>query len=138
MKFEKFEYDLGNITLTARQIATLEKDSRFDGGEYMVCTDRTANEACKGQILSSLWAFNPEFLSGITRLDSTVFSKLSSLCEDANDAVSALVKSTCGLDYLVEQAIAADGRGHFLASYDSDEHEYRVNKSLTLYVYRCN
>jgi hypothetical protein len=138
MTFDKFEYDLGNATLTARQIAKLEKDSRFDVGEYMVCTDETANGACKGQILSSLWAFNADFLSGVTGLDSQVFSKLSALCEDANDAVSALVKSTCGIDYLVEQAIAADGRGHVLSSYDGEENEYRVNKSLTLYVYRCN
>ncbi len=138
MTYDKFSYDLGNATLTVRQIAKLEKDSRFDDGEFLVCTDQTATEACRGQILSSLWAFNADFLSGVTGLDSAVFHKLSGLCENANDAVAALVKSTCGIDHLVEQAIAADGRGHFLASYDNDEHEFRVNKSLTLYVYRCS
>lgn len=136
--YDKFEYDLGSIELSERQIKKLESDPRFAAGEYLVCSDELANSHCRGQILDSLWAFRPSFLSGITGLDSTVFEKLSALCEDANDAVAALVKATCGIDHLVEQAIAADGRGHFIASYDSDEHEYRVNKSLTLYVYRCN
>ena len=138
MIYDKFEYDLGSATLTPRQVTKLEHDDRFDSGEYMVCTDKTATEACKGQILSNLWAFNPEFLAEATGLDSKVFTKLATLCEDANAAVGALITSTCGINDFVRRAIEADGRGAFLASFDSSEHEFHLNKSLTLYLYRCN
>lgn len=44
-------------------------------------------------------------------------------CEDANDTIRALIDNSCGLDDFVEAAISADGRGHFLNSYDSNEYE---------------
>jgi hypothetical protein len=135
--YEKFTYDLGDLHLTKADKAKLERE--FDGpGEYLVCTDETADAQAKGEILSCLWAFNPNFLSGITGLDSKVFEQLAKLSEDSNGAVTALVKSTCGLDHLVEQAIAADGRGHFLAQYDSEENEFKLKSGKFLYLYRCN
>jgi hypothetical protein len=54
-------------------------------------------------------------------------------CEGCNDFFKAIIKGTCGLDKFVEDAIEADGRGHFLAYYDGEENEqgdcfiYRVN-----------
>lgn len=136
---EKFIYDLvlGSVKLTKTDKARLEKE--FEGpGEYLVCSDEQADENVKGEILSNLWAFKADFLSSVTGLDSVVFKKLADLSEGSNEAVVALVKSTCGLDHLVEQAIAADGRGHFLASYNGEEVEFKLKSGKTVYIYRCN
>ena len=58
----------------------------------------------------------------------------SKKCEGANDAILALIKKTDGgLDGFVEDAISADGRGHFLSSYDGDE-----NEENGFYIYRTS
>jgi hypothetical protein len=133
--YERLMYDtVKPVSLVDK--ARVEKD--YPTGDYLVLDDESADLNCKGQILESLWAFRPEFLSGITGLDSAIFEKLSSLCEDANEAVKALVKSTCGIEHLVEQAISADGRGHFLAAYDNEEIEYTTRKGRKLFLYRTN
>lgn len=136
--YETFTYDLGSLKLTKAEKAKLEK--KFDGaGEYMICTDETADASAKGEILSNLWAFRAEFLAGETGLPSEVFSCLQEkMCEDCNDTILALVRSTCGEASIVDAAVSADGRGHFLASYDSDEQVYTTKSGKTLYVYRCN
>jgi hypothetical protein len=56
------------------------------------------------------------------------------LCEDANPPVEALIKD---MDHFVSDAISADGRGHFLSSYDSEEQETEID-SITYYYYRLN
>jgi hypothetical protein len=114
------------------------REERYvDDGEYLVLTDDEADERAREYIEESLWAFNASFLSGMTGLDERVFTALSKQCEDANDAVLALVKSTCGIDDLVEAAIAADGRGHFMASYDGAESEVKYEDEF-YYIYRVN
>lgn len=105
------------------------------GCEYAFAqSDNVADEAATEAIKQSLWAFNSDFLAGETDLPSEVFAALSHDCESANDSILALVEKTCGLDSLVNSAIGADGRGHFLSPYDSDEIEvpgggylYRIN-----------
>jgi hypothetical protein len=58
----------------------------------------------------------------------------SKKCEGANDAILALIEKTDGgLDGFVEEAISADGRGHFLSSYDGNE-----NHESGFYIYRTN
>ena len=94
----------------------------INGREYAIAlTDDEADNAVTQYIEDSLWAFNPDFLAGETGLPQQAFAALSPLCEDANEPVLAMGKSTCGLESLVDSAIGADGRGHFLASYDGDE-----------------
>jgi hypothetical protein len=58
----------------------------------------------------------------------------SKKCEGANNAILSIIEKTDGgIDGFVEEAISADGRGHFLSSYDGDENEkdgffiYRIN-----------
>jgi hypothetical protein len=137
MPYDKFTYDLGSLRLTKTDKAELEKE--FEGvGEYLVCSDELADEQAKAEILSTLWAFKPSFLAEMTKLDSVVFEKLATLCEDSNTAIQTIIKVTCGLDYLVEQAITSDGRGHFLASFDGEEIEYHTKSGKTVYLYRCN
>ncbi len=53
--------------------------------------------------------------------------------ERSNDAVLSLVERTCGLDDFVEDAVSADGRGHFLSHYDGEE-----NEQGEYFIYRLN
>lgn len=98
----------------------------YDDCEYVIAlSDEEADEAVKDYISVSLWAFNECFMSDMTGIDLKVFVAFSqsNLCESANDAILSLVEKTCGLDKLVEAAIEADGRGHFLSGYDGEEIE---------------
>lgn len=99
-------------------------------GEYKVCTDDEADEEVTFSITETASYFNADFLEQCTELPETVFTKLV----DENEAVAKLIEATCGMDYFVEQAVLADGRGHFLSGYDSEEIElpngyfaYRIN-----------
>ncbi len=104
-----------------------------DGGEYLVLTDSEADDRAAEYIKDSLWAFNADFLSDVTNLDASIFTALQPQCESANEAVTALVKATCGLDSFIKAAISADGRGHFMSSYDGEE-----NGSGEYFIYRIN
>ncbi len=104
-------------------------------GEYRVLTDGEGDEAVAEYIEESLWAFNPDFLSAYIAggaVDADALQRLiGDSCEGANPALRALVGDR--FEEVVEDAIGADGRGHFLAQYDGDECEsgdfflYRVN-----------
>lgn len=117
------------ISVSQYDETTLE----FGREEYRVLTDSEADEAARDYIADSLWAFNASFLAYETDLDECIFTALQSKCEGANDAFRKLVDATCGLDSLVDAAISADGRGNFLAGYDSDE-----NASGNFFIYRTN
>jgi hypothetical protein len=56
------------------------------------------------------------------------------LCEGANELVRALIED---MDAFIEDAIGADGRGHFLSSYDGNEEEIKINDEY-FYAYRPN
>lgn len=107
----------------------------IDGVEYAFAPDDAAADlACAEYIEQSLWAFNSDFLAGETDLPSEVFEILARQCEAGNDAILKIVERTCSLDSLVESAIGADGRGHFLNSYDGCE----IVLSNGGYLYRIN
>jgi len=116
-----------------------------DGAEYLVLTDEEADKATRDEIEGLLWAFKADFI-----LKQTGFSdKLSSgewtamkaaleemqnkTCESCNEFIKGLINGTCGLDEFVKEAIKADGRGHFLSSYDG--HEWQQGDC---YIYRTN
>lgn len=107
------------------------------GKDYRVLTEDEADDAAREYIEDSLWAFNSNFLAGETGLPVVVFDALSRECESANDAVRSIVDGSCGIDEFVSEAIKADGRGHFLNSYDGNEHEVCVGGEY-FYVYRVN
>ena len=100
-----------------------------DGMGYLVLTEGEADREAKADIEDSLWAFNAEFILNICGLDSNsnVIRSLRKIqkdsCEGCNDFIRALIDGTCGIDEFVNQAILADGRGHFLSSYDGEEGE---------------
>jgi transcriptional regulator with XRE-family HTH domain len=112
------------------------------GVEYRVLTEEQANEMVKEEILSSLWAFNADFVISHCKnyddmdcdeFDSAVESlrhAQENCCESANGLVRALIDD---MDEFVEDAIIADGRGHFLSYYDGAE-----NEQDGFYIYRVS
>lgn len=115
------------------------------GGEYLVLTDDEANDRVREYIEESVWAFNSWFLAcyvpdGIDASD--IDSLRGDRCEDANPGLVALIEAGDGMDAFVEGAIAADGWGHFLSSYDGHEDEIAFTRdegaTEYLYVFRVN
>lgn len=112
------------------------------GNEYKVFTDEEADSATAENIKDSLWAFNADFILKHTavyeettdREDAEIIKALrmvqGSICESANALVKALIVD---IDAFIEDAVDADGRGHFLATYDGEE-----NESGDFYIYRTN
>ena len=102
----------------------------FANEEYLVLTDDEADEKVKEYIKETVWAFNPTFLADHSCIDQVVIEKLQESCESANEALLKLIKN---FDDFVEDAVRADGRGHFLAGYDGNE-----NEQGDFYLYRTN
>jgi hypothetical protein len=109
-----------------------------DGEEYRVLTDWEADEAAAEYIAETLWAFNPEFLTSYVPngVGVDVLMVVQEQCEAANCAIRSMIDAGSGFDSLVSDAIGADGRGHFLASYDGNEDETDGPDGETLYIYR--
>lgn len=107
--------------------------------EYLVLTDEEAQERVYEEIRESLWAFNSSFIckyirdySGNTDAMGKAISIVSeNLCENANPLIINLIGEN--LDDFIDEAIALDGRGHFLSHYDGAEEEYG-----NYFIYRIN
>ncbi len=137
---EKIEALAKFLELTPDEIGDLSEgysDSHFEHGtrEYLVLTDSEADKMASEQIGESLWAFNPSFLAGETGISQDVFEAIqkNDKCESNNPAIASIIASTCGLSSFVESATGADGRGHFLSSYDGEE-----NEEGEFFIYRTN
>ena len=105
-----------------------------DGGEYLVLTDSEADDRAADDIKQSLWAFNTSFIMSHTELPDEASEMVLMFqernCESANDTIEALITD---LDSFIEDAISADGRGHFISRYDGNEGE-----SGEYFIYRIN
>lgn len=55
-------------------------------------------------------------------------------CEDCNEDLYNMIDD---FDEFVDDAICSDGRGYFLARYDSDEHEIKLDNEY-YFIYRTN
>lgn len=117
-------------------------ESRYDshafdapGGEYLVLDDEEADQACADNIRESVWAFNASFLQGygaFAELDADDIDRLrGDKCEDINGAFLRMIGDD--FDAFVSDAISADGRAHFLSTYDGHE-----NEAGGFYIYRTN
>ena len=100
--------------------------------DYLVLTDEEADEKTEDYISESVWAFRPSFL--LAHLPDGINARSIELiqkdCESANAPLRAMIKD---FDYFVEDAVKADGRGHFIAGYDFEE-----NEQDGFYIYRVN
>jgi hypothetical protein len=97
----------------------------IDGNEYAIATsDEEADEAAGEYIQSSLWAFNASFILEHSKIgydpdfEEMLKTYQEKKCEDANDLVENLIED---MDEFIQDAIGADGRGHFLSPYDGSE-----------------
>lgn len=110
----------------------------FEKEEYRVLTDGEAHDAARDSILDTLWAFKGSFIQAHSNLSDKAVKALGKacgeLCEDANDLVKGVIKD---LDHFVTDAIKADGRGHFLSSYDGKENTEKV-EGVQFFIYRQN
>ena len=116
------------------------EDGRYeiDGVDYLVLTDREADEKVEEYIEENLWAFSPNFLSSVTGVDEIVFEAIqdNGKCEDNNDAIMSILDATnTSISEVVEEAIICDGRGHFLDRYSGEEIEVYVDGEY-YYCYR--
>lgn len=122
----------------ARHLAIKVSDLYKEHEDYLVLTDSEADDMAADYIKDTVWAFNSAFLSAHTKqgIDSDVIEAIQSngKCESNNAAILSLIDD---VEHFVDDAIRCDGRGHFLSSYDGEEHEVRVGKS-TYYIYRTN
>lgn len=108
-----------------------------DGSEYLVLTDEEADEQAEIEIKNSLWAFIPKFIiehmanvEYTKSLEDAISQMQANLCENANDIVAAMVDD---VEEFCDDAIIADGRGHFIAWYDGEEIETK-----NFFIYRIN
>lgn len=108
----------------------------FDAGaaEYLIVTDDEADERAQESIRQSAWAFAPSFLVDYLPdgVGTEVVEALQPKCEGANDAILSMIGDR--FEDFWTDAVAADGRAHFLSGYDGEEIEgengwygYRVN-----------
>jgi hypothetical protein len=115
---------------------TTYDDNTYDapGAEYMVLTDEEADEKCAENIKESLWAFNASFIIQNSDLPMEAEEMIQTFqrekCEGANETIEAMIND---IDEFIEAAVSADGRGHFMNSYDGNEDE-----SAGFYIYRVN
>ncbi len=111
-------------------------DNRFGLGEkeYLVLTDNEADRATRAYIEDSLWAFNAGFIIEHSKLpweaEEMIKGFQEAKSEDANETIKALIKD---MKEFVDDAISADGRGHFLSGYDGEE-----NEEGDFFIYRIN
>ena len=108
----------------------------YGKSEYAVGRDEEADEACEQNIKDSVWAFNPDFIASECNMPEAeeIIKAAQQKCESSNDAILAIIKGSCGISSFVQSAIQADGRGHFLSSYDGDE----IYNGDGFYIYRTN
>jgi hypothetical protein len=111
-----------------------EAGDLIESGDWLVLTDNEADEKCRESILDSVWAFNASFMSAYLKrgvlIDAVTAIQKNGKCEENNEALLCLLDDK---EYFIEEAIKADGRGHFLAGYDGEEVE--IGK---FYGYRTN
>lgn len=110
-----------------------DNEYRYRNEYYLVLTDDEADEKAAEDIKETLWAFNASFLEAYVPdgVDEEILKIIQEKCEDANGTMLRLVGDN--LERLIEDAIAADGRGHFLAGYDLNEHaagEYFIYRTI--------
>ena len=146
----EFSEDEINEVVIKKEWDSYYNEYRFDvyGDEYIATDDDRAYATAFREISRSLWAFNTDFILDhlkdeikfgdysvdLGELKKALKALQEKLCEGANAIIHALIDD---LNEFVEDAIAADGRGHFISPYDGEEHEVTVDGE-TYYIYRLS
>ena len=109
---------------------------QFGSEEYLVLTDLEATERIAEDIRNeTLCYFNASFICQYTNLPENIIELIQKYAnaDDAQEAFLSLVGDK--FDDLVEEAISADGRGHYLSGYDGSEEGVVVDK-VSYFIYR--
>jgi hypothetical protein len=125
----KQEYGIQSILLA--NFLEIDPDvaqSLIDEDDYLVLTDKQADEVVRDYIKETVWAFKPSFLSQHTGVDEEIFTNLADRCESNNKSYLRMIKD---LDEFIEDAVSQDGRGHFMDTYDGNEHEVVYNEVVS-------
>lgn len=142
--FEHVVSDRERVIALSMHLATFgveesmeDVDGYIDDG-YLVYTDEEADEAVREYIEETVWAFTPSFLQAHTGVSSDIIKEMQEkMSPSANQAITAMIKD---FDHFVDDAIACDGRGHFLAQYDHEENYVSFSneegKNVTYFIYR--
>ena len=146
----EFSEDEINEVVIGKNYDSYYTEYMFDvyGDEYLVMDDGHAYAAAFHEISQLLWAFNTDFILDhlkdeikygdhpvdLDELKAGIDLVKEKLCEGANAIIHALIDD---LEAFVDDAIAADGRGHFISLYDGEEHEVTVDGE-TYYIYRLS
>ena len=146
----EFSEDEINEAVIKKEWDSYYNEYRFDvyGDEYLVMDDDRAYSTAFHEISQSLWAFNTDFILdhlkddikhgdnpvNLDDLKEGLKALQEKLCEGANAIIHALIDD---LEDFVDDAIAADGRGNFISSYNCEEHEVIVDGE-TYYIYRLS
>lgn len=102
--------------------------------DYLVLTDKEADEKAVEYIKKSLSDFNADFILQQCGLD---LSKAGLLKDKGNDFILSLIERTIGIDSFAKSTIPMDGRGQFIPSLDGEEYEVTVGEA-TYFVYKIN
>ena len=109
----------------------------YGNQEYLVLTDIEADNYAANYIKDTLWAFNAEFIIDECTLNPECTDSIRVMqercCESCNSLIRAIIEGSCGIDAFVEDAIKADGRGHYITQYDGHE-----NETDNYYIYIIN
>lgn len=120
------------IDLTYTQIKALAKEysltpkelaAGIEVGDYEIKSYQEAEEQVAEYIKESIWAFRASFLAGFLGcpVEAVEAIQANDKCEDNNQVFLAWLSDTDNdLKDFIEEAIAADGLGHFLSSYDGE------------------
>lgn len=104
------------------------------GKQFAVLTGDEAENEFKSTVKNSLWAFNPDFLAKFLPLDAPEIKAIQEVkYEDSNKIFEKLLGNN--LEDLCEAAEKADGRGHFMNSYDGVEKKTSV-EGEDFYIYQ--
>lgn len=106
--------------------------------EYRIGTDDQTCDAALQAIDFSLWAFAPEFWSDYVeaQIDIDYWNRIQGdLCEEFGEILRAMVGER--LDEMKQDALRLDGYGHFLATYDGEEHNVQLGRT-DLFIFRTN
>lgn len=93
----------------------------IDDEEWAVAkSEEEANKAARQAVEDSICYFRPDFLAAHSNVPEEVFVFLTNKCFDNNEAYKSMIYD---MDDFIDDAIDADGRGHFLNSCDSKEYK---------------
>ncbi len=111
----------------------------FGSQEYAIGTEEEVHEAVEQNIKDSLCYFNSQWIVDHidTELPVKAIAAIQAEDTDGNETLFELISKLGDWSYFVNDSILADGRGHFLSSYDGEENEVFF-EGVWYFIYRTN